>query len=258
MLKKLQEIYSYRQMLESLVLTDLRTRYKGSFLGFLWTLLNPILMLAVYSVVFKYVVRIQMDNYTAFLFVGLITWNILSQSITAGSGAIVRNSGLIKKIYFPKELLPLSVVLGGVLNFFFSLLVLIPILFIHSIPVGWPLLTLPLILFILFIFTLALSLIISALNVYMRDLEHIISILVMVWFYLTPIVFPSSMIPSDLSLIFELNPMRIIVESMQNIFLYNQYPSFGGLVIDLIISLLLLIISFKIFQKLSRQFAELV
>ncbi|WP_080832562.1 ABC transporter permease [Cohnella massiliensis] len=256
MFKKAKEIYAYRQMLESLVLTDLRTRYKGSFLGFFWTLLNPLLMLLVYSIVFKFVVRIEMDNYTAYLFIGLISWNILSQSITAGSSAVIRNAGLVKKIYFPKEILPLAVVSGGFINYFFSLIILIPILLIAKVQVGLPLLLLPLVLLIYFIFTLSLALLISGLNVYFRDLEHIMGILVMVWFYLTPIVFPSNMIPEEIGYIFDYNPMRVIIESFQQIFFYNQYPNAVELLVVALLSIVLLILSLKVFKKLSRHFAE--
>jgi lipopolysaccharide transport system permease protein len=258
MLKKAKEIYAYRQMLESLVLTDLRTRYKGSFIGFFWTLLNPLLLLIVYSIVFKYVVRIQLENYTAYLFIGLISWSILSQAITAGAGAIVRNAGLVKKIYFPKEILPLSVVAGGMVNFLFSLIVLIPILVFSKITVGWPLLMFPLVLLVYFIFTISFTLLISGLNVYFRDLEHIMGILVMVWFYLTPIVFPSNMIPKEIGFIFEYNPMKIIIESFHQILFYNEFPSVIALLKVGLFSIVFLIISLKIFNKLSRNFAEAI
>jgi len=256
MFKKLKEIYNYRQMLESLVLTDLRTRYKGSFLGFFWTLLNPLLMLLVYSIVFKFIVRIDMENYTAYLFIGLISWSLFSQAITSGAGAIVRNAGLVKKIYFPKEILPLSIVLGGVVNYLFSLLILFPILFIHKINLGWPLLMLPLILLIHMMFTLAMTLLISSLNVYFRDLEHIMSVVIMAWFYLTPIVFTSSMIPEKIAFIFNLNPLKVIIESFHKVFFFNEFPDFISLGIVMLLSVLLLKFSFSVFDKLSRNFAE--
>ncbi|MFX3632174.1 MAG: ABC transporter permease [Candidatus Pristimantibacillus sp.] len=256
MFKKLKEIYNYRQMLESLVLTDLRTRYKGSFLGFFWTLLNPLLMLLVYSIVFKYVVRIEMENYTAYLFIGLISWFLFSQAVTSAAGVVVRNAGLVKKIYFPKEILPLSVVIGGAINYLFSLIILLPILFINKISIGWPLITIPLILIVHIIFTLALTLLISGFNVYFRDLEHIMGVIVMAWFYLTPIVFTSSMIPQEIAFIFDYNPLKVIIDSFHNVFFYNQYPDFVGLSIVAVFSIVLLSFSFYVFGKLSRNFAE--
>lgn len=243
-------------MLESLVLTDLRTRYKGSFLGFFWTFLNPLLMLMVYSLVFKYIVRIQMDNYTSYLFIGLISWFIISQALVSGAGVVIRNAGLVKKIYFPKEILPVSVVIGGTINYLFSLVILIPMLFISKINLGWPLLMLPVILFVYLIFTLALTLFISGLNVYYRDLEHIMGILIMVWFYLTPIVYTSSMIPDEVKYIFDYNPMKVIIEAFHSIFFYNQLPNLYSLSIVAIVSIILLNIAFYVFEKLSRNFAE--
>ncbi|MGK9252811.1 ABC transporter permease [Paenibacillus humicus] len=256
MLSKIKEIYTYRQMLESLVLTDLRTRYKGSYLGFFWTLLNPLLMLLVYSIVFKYIVRIQMDHYTTFLFVGLMTWTLLAQSLNSGSGSIIRNAGLVKKIYFPKEILPLSVVLGGIINYLFSLVILFPMVYLSGLKLGLPLLMFPIVLIGYSLFVLALTMLVSAFNVYMRDLEHIVGIIVMAWFYLTPIVFTSDMIPKDLHFVFQLNPMKIIVESFHDIFFYNKFPDLSALGIFYVFSIALLIISFAVFRKLSRNFAE--
>ncbi|WP_282939473.1 ABC transporter permease [Paenibacillus sp. RC67] len=256
MFKKIREIYQYRQMLESLVLTDLRTRYKGSFFGFLWTLLNPLLMLLVYSIVFKFIVRIDMDNYTSYLFIGLISWFLINQAVLSGTGVVIRNAGLVKKIYFPKEILPLSVVIGGVINYFFSLLILFPILFFNKIQLGLPLLLFPIILLVYFLFTFAITLIVSSLNVYFRDLEHILGIIMMVWFYLTPIVFTSSMIPKEIKYIFDYNPVKVIIEGFHDIFFYNKFPDAGPLITVAIVALLMLYFGFFIFKKLSRNFAE--
>ncbi|TVY09785.1 ABC transporter permease [Paenibacillus cremeus] len=256
MISKIKEIYQYRQMLESLVLTDLRTRYKGSFFGFFWTLLNPLLMLLVYSIVFKYIVRIEMENYTSYLFIGLISWFLINQAVLSSAGVIIRNAGLVKKIYFPKEILPLSVVIGGAINYFFSLLILFPILIFNKIQLGLPLLLFPVILAIYFIFTFAITLIVSSLNVYFRDLEHILGIITMVWFYLTPIVFTSSMIPQEVKFIFDYNPMKIIIDSFHDVFFYNKFPDALSLIKITIISFILLFAGFYIFKKLSRNFAE--
>jgi len=255
-LKKIKEIMAYRQMLESLVLTDLRTRYKGSFFGFLWTLLNPLLMLMIYSLVFKYVMRVQLENYTTYLFIGLIVWTLLSQSILSGAGAIIRNSGLVKKIYFPREILPLSVVLGGAVNFLFSLLILIPMLIINNISLGISILLFPVILLIYLLFVLSITMIVSSINVYFRDMEHISNILVMAWFYITPIVYTTDMIPDSLQSVFNLNPMKVVISSFHDMFFFNKLPNTGDLIYLICVTILLLIISSFLFKKLSRKFAE--
>ena len=255
-MKKIKEIMAYRQMLESLVLTDLRTRYKGSFFGFLWTLLNPLLMLMIYSLVFKYVMRVQLENYTTYLFIGLIVWTLLSQSILSGAGAIIRNSGLVKKIYFPREILPLSVVLGGAVNFLFSLLILIPMLIINNISLGISILLFPVILLIYLLFVLSITMIVSSINVYFRDMEHISNILVMAWFYITPIVYTTDMIPDSLQSVFNLNPMKVVISSFHDMFFFNKLPNTGDLIYLICVTILLLIISSFLFKKLSRKFAE--
>ncbi|MFS0555796.1 ABC transporter permease [Brevibacillus sp. 179-C9.3 HS] len=256
MLKKLREIYSYRQMLRSLVLTDLRTRYKGSILGFFWTFLNPLLMLLVYSILFKYVMKMNLENYTAFLFIGLLPWFLFNQSIQSSAGVIIRNAGLVKKIYFPKEILPISVIIGGLINYLFSFIILVPLLLISNIQLSWIVLWFPVILLVTLIFSLALSLLISSLNVYFRDLEHIMGIILMAWFYMTPVIYPEDMIPNDLKTAFSYNPMKVIVQSYQDIFYYNQVPNLLGLAVVGIISLLIMIIGFYVFFKLSKNFAE--
>lgn len=256
MLRKIKEIIAYRQMLESLVLTDLRTRYKGSFFGFLWTLLNPLLMLVIYALVFKYVMRVQLENYTTYLFIGLIAWNLLSQSILSGAGAIIRNSGLVKKIYFPREILPISVVLGGGINFLLSLLILVPMLVMNNISLGVSILLFPVVLVIYLMFALAITMLVSSINVYFRDVEHISNIFVMAWFYITPIVYTTDMIPDSLQSIFNLNPMKIIITSFHDIFFFNRLPNIGDLLYLVVVTLLLLIMSSFLFHRLSRKFAE--
>ena len=116
MWQELKEIYLYREMLRNLVARELRARYKGSFLGFLWTFLNPLLMLVVYSIVFSFVMRVQVEKYTMFLFVALLPWNYLSQSVLQSAASLVQNANLVKKIYFPRAVLPLSVVAANMVN----------------------------------------------------------------------------------------------------------------------------------------------
>ncbi|WP_420869767.1 ABC transporter permease [Cohnella ginsengisoli] len=148
--------------------------------------------------------------------------------------------------------------IGGVLNYFFSLIVLVVILLFSKISMGWPLFLFPIILLIMFLFTTSLTFVISALHVYFRDLEHIVGILVMVWFYLTPIVFPESMIPKELEYIFNANPMTIIITSFQDLLYYNQTPPIFELGIGLLVSFIMFFISLMLFQRLSRKFAEVI
>lgn len=132
---QIREVYFYREMLKNLVSKELRARYKGSVLGFLWTFFNPLLMLIVYSVVFSFIMRIETENYAMFLFVALLPWNFLSSSIMQGAASLVQNGSLIKKIYFPREILPLSIVIANLINYLLSLFILIPALIFFKIKI---------------------------------------------------------------------------------------------------------------------------
>ncbi|MBE1445676.1 ABC transporter permease [Paenibacillus sp. OAS669] len=256
MIRRLIEIYNYRQMLSSLVLTDLRTRYKGSVMGFLWTFLNPLLLLAIYSVVFSFIMRQNIENYPMFLFCAILPWTFFSSSIQSCSGIILRNSNLVKKIYFPREILPLSVIIAGVINYFFGLVILIPSLLLTGIHINISLIAFPLILFVQTLLVLGVSLIVSAMNVYFRDLEHIIAIVLQAAFYITPIIFPISMVPKEFQMYFLLNPMTEIIQAYRNIFYYGTMPDFAHLFLYLLYSFIVLVIGWAIFNKLQKSFAE--
>lgn len=256
MKKIILELIQYRQMIKSLVLSDLRTRYKGSVLGFLWTFLNPLLMLAVYTVVFSTIMRFNMDHYTVYMFIGLLPWMNFSSSILSSTTVIIRNSNLVKKIYFPLEVLPLSTVFGGLINYLFGLIIMLAAIYISGMTLTGYVLYFPIILFLQFIFTFGLTLLFSSLNVFFRDLEHILGALVMAWFYFTPIIYPSTMIPEKYRFIFNINPMKPIIDSLQDIFYYQRNPEIMSLLLAFAYSTLLLICSWFIFRKLSKRFAE--
>jgi ABC-2 type transport system permease protein len=255
-MNRIKEIYKYREMLKNLVKKDLRTRYKGSFLGFLWTFVNPLLMLGVYSILFKIIVRAQIENYAIFLFVALLPWIFTQTSIQISATTIITNSNLVKKVYFPREILPISVVLGALVNFLFSVAIILPVLFFLGKFPGMKLMHFPLILLIQLIFNTGIALIVSSLNVYFRDLEHIVGILMMAWFYLTPVLYPIDIVPKSFIKIFKLNPMTPIVLAYRDILFFNQIPDYNLFRYIIIVSIFILISGMYIFMKLERSFAE--
>lgn len=256
MFLKFKEVYQYRQMLKSLIMTDLRTRYKGSFLGFLWTFVNPLLSLAVYTVVFSTIMRIDLENYSIYLFVGILPWIYFSTSVQNGAGVVIRQNGLVKKVYFPRILLPLSTVGAALMNYLFSLLIMIPAVYYFGYDLQTSVAYFPLVLLIQTIFTLGLTIFVACLNVYFRDLEHIIGILMMAWFYFTPIVYPAKMVPEQYLNFFSLNPLMTIVESYQQIFYYRLAPDMNALTVVGALGLVILAISLIVYEKLQRGFAE--
>ncbi|MDA8233794.1 MAG: ABC transporter permease [Clostridia bacterium] len=256
MLKTLCELYKYREMLKNMVTKELRQRYKGSVLGFLWTFLNPLLMLVIYSIVFSTIMRIDIENYSMFLFVGLLPWMFFSTSVLISTGSIVNNGNLIKKIYFPREILPISVAITGLVNFLLSLIILVPALLFFKMEITVAIFTLPVIIVLQLIMVLGFTLFVSSLNVYFRDLEHILGVLMTAWFYVTPIIFPLQMVPTKFLWLVKLNPVAPLMFAYQDIFYYGVVPKWESLGNVFIFSVASLMIGMLTFGYLKRNFAE--
>ena len=250
-------IYRYREMLINMVRRELRGKYKGSILGFLWTFINPLLQLVVYTIVFSNIMRMGVSNYEIFLFVALIPWMFFSTSVLSGAGSIIYNQSLVTKIYFPREILPLSVVTSNFINMIYcSVIVLAVVLFYHmnlNLEVWF---ILPVIAFIEYILVIGIVLIVSALTVYFRDLEHILGIIIMAWQFLTPVMYPESFVPSQYQAILYLNPMTPIIISFRDVLYYGKMPVVENLVYAFLWSLIIFICGFLLFGKLQKDFAE--
>ncbi len=250
------ELYEYREMLKSLVRKDLKTRYKGSVLGFLWTFINPLMQLAIYALIFPYLMRVQEKNYAMFMFVALLPWIFFSTSLQSSTECIVENYNLVKKIYFPRQVLPLSVATGGLVNYIYGLLVVLAGLLIAQINVTVYILYLPLVLLILYVAVSGFCLMLSALNVYVRDLEHIVNIVTMAWFYATPIVYPFDMLPQWLQNILVFNPMTPMILSFRDILYYGTAPNLQHLLIAGCEAIVIFVAGVYIFNALEKGFAE--
>lgn len=252
----LKELYNYREMLSNLVKKDLRTRYKGSVLGFLWTFVNPLLQLIVYTMVFSVIMRAGIDKYYIYLFVALVPWIFFATSITTSASSIIRNKDLIKKIYFPRLIIPMSVVNGAFMNMIFTIVVVFAALIFSGVGISKYVLLLPIILILEYLFALGLSFIVSALNVYFRDLEHILGIVTMAWMYGTPILYGIDMVPENLQSLFNLNPMTPIILAIRDILYYKKMPDLSHMGLILMWSIGFIIIGYFIFQKLQKGFVE--
>jgi ABC-type polysaccharide/polyol phosphate export permease len=192
---KLTDLWLARELLRQLVGKELKVRYKNSALGFLWSLLTPALMTVVFTVIFQFVIRIAVDDFAAFFLSGFLVWQFFQNSVQGSIGAIVGNGALIKKVYFPREVLPLSIVLSQVVHLVLALLAVSPYLIWAR---GWAILThLPAILLgivLLTVFTAGVSMLLAGANVPFRDLQELIVVMFMVWFYATPIIYPIAMV----------------------------------------------------------------
>jgi ABC-2 type transport system permease protein len=253
----LKELYAYRTMISSLVKKDLKGRYKGSVLGFLWTFINPLLQLAVYTFVFQIILKNPMENYYMHLFVALVPWIFFSSALTTGSRAILGQANLVKKIYFPREVMPISYATSSFINMLLSFIIIFVVIIIspmklHLIPV----LFLPLVMVIQYILVVGVTLITSSLTVYLRDLEHIMGVLNMAWMYISPVVYPISYIPEKYQQIYLVNPMAPIIVAYRDILYYGTAPSAEIILVSLAESVIVLVLGLLIFGKLKKHFAE--
>lgn len=262
MISNVKTLFSYRELLFSLTKKELKVKYRGSALGFFWSLLNPILTMLVYSFVFSIVLRAGIKEFAIFLICALLPFNFLSNSVNYGASSIIGNSNLVNKIYFPREIIPLSIVFANLVNFFFELAALFIVLGIMGYKFYMYLYLLPIIIFIQFFLVVGMTLLVSALNVFFRDLQHLITIIMMVWFFGTPIIYPLSMVPERFQFIIKINPMTIYAAYYRNIFYYVKYPEGAGFpdtlgtLGALGITLLIFFIGYYVFKRLEPRFAE--
>ena len=251
-----KELYNYREMIYMLVRREIRGRYKGSALGFLWTFINPLLQFAVYAVVFSVLMRSNIDKFYAYLFIAFIPWFFFSTSIPVGAMCIQVQANMVQKIYFPRIILPLSATLTAFVNMLLSELVVFAVLIISGIGLSIHVLALPVIMVVEFLFVLGIVLIISALNVYFRDLAHIMDIVTMAWFYATPIVYPPEMVADIFPWLLVINPMAGIIAGYRDILYYQRWPQFDSLTLAVVFGIVTVILGTVIFQRLQRGFAE--
>ncbi len=246
----------YQEFLKTSIRKEIRGKYKKSYLGILWSFLAPLLMILVYAIIFPIILKSPEKNYTVFLMTAMIPWNYFTTTVTQGSFVMIANGNILKKVYFPREILPISVVTSGLINFLISCIIIFIFLFFTGIGFSVYLLFFPIYAIIEYFFILGVVLILSAVTVYLRDIEHIIGVILQALFYGTPIVYSMSSIPAEYEWIFKLNPMAYVVQGFRDILYYQKMPDMMGLLIISMITIVILIIGFRVFDKLQRNFAE--
>lgn len=255
-MKLLSDLYQYRELLKTNVQKEIRGKYKGAWLGVLWSFLNPLLMLLVYSIVFPYIMRVQIPNYTMYLMTALMPWNFFTQTIASSSFAVIAAGNIIKKVYFPREILPISVVLSNTVNFCITFIIIIVFLLFSGVGISWHILLVPIILLVQMFLLFGIAFILSSLTVYARDIEHIVNVIVMALFYATPIVYTIDMLPAKFQTLLYLNPMTSIIDAYRSVLYYHQLPNFMQLGLVTLVSIALFVIGLSIFRKLQRNFVE--
>ena len=257
MFRRIKEIYAYRTMIYSLVKRDLKGRYKGSVLGFLWTFINPLFQLLIYTFVFSIVLRSGIEDYYMFLFVALIPWIFFSTSLAGGTTCVTGQKNMVQKIYFPREVLPLSFVTSNFVNMLLSFLVVFAVMLIMRYKFN-PLALLCLIPVMLIEYLLALgfTFLLSAVTVYFQDMQYIMGILTMAWQFLSPVMYSQDAIPENWRRIYALNPMTPIIIAYRDILYYAKIPDLSTLLSATVMGVVLFAIGWFAFDRMQRHFAE--
>jgi lipopolysaccharide transport system permease protein len=261
------ELWHYRELLYNLTLRDLKVRYKNSVLGVAWSLLNPILMMLVFTLV--YTVMLGQSNqrdYAAFILCGLLPWNLFSGSIMGGVGSIVNNGYLIKKVYFPRAVLPASIMLSNLVNFLVALPVYFVLAWLLGVRFTPYVLFLPIVILVEMIFIMGVSLLLSAVNVFYRDVQQIMEVLILAWFFLTPVIWDVNLLPTSRvvmgvevpvqRLTYILNPMASIISAYRDILYYGRSIGWDFFLRTALTVTVVLVIGFVVFNHLKGRFAE--
>ncbi len=248
----------YADLIFILTQKEMKIRYKNSFLGYLWSIGNPLAFAFVYFVAFKVVMKIQMEDYVLFLIAGLFPWQWFSNSVNASTGIFIGNASIIKKVSFPRNIVPLALVLQDMIHFALSIPVIVFFLFVFHKSPSWSWVPgIPILLLIQLLVTYGFALIMSSVNLFFRDIERLVSIFLALLFYFTPIIYSESMIPARYGRLMKLNPLYYLMVSWRELFMSGRLEM-SSLLLSASQALVFLAIGFLVYKKLSWRFAEVV
>ena len=253
-----RSIQHYLDLIIVITQKELKSKYKNNVLGYFWSIAHPLAFAVVFYIAFKIVIKIPLQDYMVFLISGLFPWQWLATSVGTAPTVFLANVSIIKKVNFPRNIIPFTIVLQDMIHFVLSIPVIVLFMLIYNITPGWIWLAgIPLLLIIQFIFIYGIALAISSLNLFFRDLERLTGIFITLAFYFTPIIYPETMIPAKYVKLVNLNPLTPLMVSWRNLFLHNQLD-FMQLTISAAYALLFLTIGLIIYKKLSWKFAEVL
>jgi len=254
------ELWEYRELLYALVGRELKLRYKQTAIGVSWVLLQPLVTMLIFTVIFGGLAKMPSDGvwYPVFALTALLPWTYFSQAVTRAGGALVSNANLVSKIYFPRILLPLSTVIAPLVDFVLSLVLLFGLLVYAGIPLTWKLATLPIFILIAMISALGVSLVVSATNVKYRDVGHAIPFVMQIWMFVSPIVYPVSLVPEQWRFLYGLNPMAGVIEGFRWAVLGQTAPDPTVMAASFVVFVVFLLVSLVYFRQMERQFADVI
>jgi len=255
-----RELWEYRELLYFLIWRDVKVRYKQTALGAAWAVIQPFFMMVVFSLFFGRLAKVPSDGipYPVFTFCALLPWQLFANALTESSNSLVGNQNLITKVYFPRLVVPISAVLGGLVDFVIAFMILLGMMLYYGIVPGWAIVTLPGFILLAVLTALGVGLWLSALNVQYRDVRYTIGFLVQLWLFLTPVAYPSSIVPEKWRPLYGLNPMAGVVEGFRWALLGKSQPPGAMLWVSVAVVIVILFGGLYYFRRMEQQFADIV
>ena len=260
MTANLMALVEARELLFTWTRRDFKVRYSQSVLGAAWAIVQPFSLMIVFSVVFSMVLKVPTNGipYPVFAYTALLPWTFFSSSLSFSIPSLVSNMNLVSKIYFPREILPLSSILVWLADFFIASSIYVLMLLFYRIPVGPAVVLVPLALIIQIVLTFGISLLASAINVFFRDVRFVIPLALQIWMYVSPVIYPVTMVPERFRPVYFLNPMAVLIDTYRRIILFNQMPDWPYLGLAALLSILLTVVAYRYFKQAEREFADLI
>ena len=254
------ELYRYRELLIALTKREIKIRYKQTSLGTAWAILQPFSLMLIFSLVFGVFLGLESQGlpYPVFYYSALLTWLFFSTSMSFGSHAVINNSNLVTKIYFPRETLPLASIGTAALDLMVASIIFVLMMVYYNIPLTFNLIFIIPIIAILVLFTLSVVLFTSALVVIWRDLKFVVPLVVQIWMFASPIIYPVSKVPDNLQFFYMLNPMAVVIENFRRVTLFAKEPVFSQILTAAVISVILFFISYYFFKIKEKSFADII
>jgi len=256
----LKEIISYRELLFNIAIREIKVRYKQSVLGIVWAIIQPFATMIVFTVIFSVFMKVPSEGlpYPIFSYTALLPWTLFATSLSFAIPSLVGNANIVTKLYFPREIFPIASVLAAFVDFFIASIIFAGMLIFYKVSININVLFLIPILLIQVMFTIGIALFASALNVYYRDIKYGLPLVISLWMYACPIIYPVSLVPEKYINFYMLNPMAPIMDGYRKVLLHGIHPDFYYLSIAAFVSLATLILSYRFFKRVEMNFADII
>ncbi len=256
----IKNLYINKELLLQLTIRQIKARYKQSIFGILWAIIRPLFLMIIFTIIFSKVIKVPSDGipYPLFSYCALLPWMFFSTSLAAGISSMTGSVNLIQQIYFPREIFPISAVMASFVDFGIASVIFVGLMIFYKIQITLFVLWLIPIILLQIVFTIAVSMLGSALNVFYRDIGQALVFITQLWMYACPIIYPVSIVPEKYRMLYTLNPMVGIIDGYRKVIIQGVPPNWEYLLISFIITILTFFFSYKIFKRLEMKFADVI